>query len=39
MRSALDREPARKVLAILAGQDFGDDVAAWRRWFEQTRGK
>jgi hypothetical protein len=38
MRSGLDREPARKVLAMLAGRDFGDDVAAWRRWVEQTRG-
>ncbi|QRK06188.1 HEAT repeat domain-containing protein [Archangium violaceum] len=38
MRSALEHEPARKVLARLAGQDFGDDVAAWRRWFEQARG-
>ncbi|WP_375764790.1 HEAT repeat domain-containing protein [Archangium gephyra] len=38
MRSDLDREPSRKVLALLAGQDFGDDVAAWRRWFEQARG-
>lgn len=38
MRSALDREPSRKVLTMLAGQDFGDDMAAWRRWFEQARG-
>lgn len=38
MRSALDREPSRKVLAMLAGQDFGDDMAAWRRWLEQARG-
>ena len=38
MRSDLDHAPARKVLAQLAGQDFGDDVTAWRRWFEQARG-
>jgi hypothetical protein len=38
MRSESDREPARKVLAQLAGQDFGDDMAAWRRWLEQARG-
>ncbi|HYO73947.1 MAG TPA: hypothetical protein VEU33_48550, partial [Archangium sp.] len=38
MRSELDREPSRKVLAMLAGQDFGDDMAAWRRWSAQTRG-
>jgi hypothetical protein len=34
----IDHQPARKVLAVLAGRDFGDDVAAWRRWFEQARG-
>ncbi|WNG36926.1 hypothetical protein F0U61_27045 [Archangium violaceum] len=28
----IDHQPARKVLALLSGQDFGDDVAAWRRW-------
>lgn len=38
MRSGMDYEPARKVLAQLAGQDFGADTAAWRRWFEQARG-
>jgi hypothetical protein len=38
MQQKIDHEPARKVLAILAGQDFGDDVAAWRRWLEQQRG-
>jgi hypothetical protein len=38
MSSDLDREPARKVLTQLAGRDFGDDVAAWRRWLEQARG-
>ncbi|WNG36731.1 HEAT repeat domain-containing protein [Archangium violaceum] len=38
MQSELDREPARKVLAQLAGQDFGDDITAWRRWVEQARG-
>ncbi|MCY1078233.1 HEAT repeat domain-containing protein [Archangium lansingense] len=37
MRSDIDHEPARKVLAQLAGKDFGNDVAAWRRWFEQAR--
>ena len=37
-KEKIDHEPARKVLAMLAGQDFGDDEAAWRRWFEQARG-
>jgi hypothetical protein len=37
-KEKIDHEPARKVFALLAGQDFGDDVAAWRRWFEQARG-
>ncbi len=34
----IDHEPARKVLTALAGRDFGDDGAAWRGWFQQTRG-
>lgn len=35
MQQKIDHEPARKVLAMLAGRDFGGDVAAWRRWLEQ----
>jgi hypothetical protein len=37
MQQKIDHEPARKVLAMLAGQDFGGDVAAWRHWLEQQR--
>lgn len=37
MQEKVDHEPARKVLAVLAGHDYGDDVAAWRRWVEQSR--
>jgi hypothetical protein len=39
MRSELDRKPAREVLARLAGQDFGDDVGAWRHWLAQSLSK
>ncbi|RKG81526.1 HEAT repeat domain-containing protein [Corallococcus terminator] len=37
MQQAIDREPARKALAILAGRDLGEDVAAWREWVKRTR--
>ncbi|RYZ43943.1 MAG: hypothetical protein EOO71_01500 [Myxococcaceae bacterium] len=37
MRQAIDREPARKVLALLAGRDLGEDVGAWRDWVDRTR--
>ncbi|MCY1033722.1 HEAT repeat domain-containing protein [Corallococcus sp. BB11-1] len=37
MRQAVDREPARKVLTLLAGRDLGEDVAAWREWVARTR--
>ena len=35
------RQLSRRNLALLAGTDFGDDVAAWRRWIaaqEQAAG-
>ncbi|GHG92613.1 HEAT repeat domain-containing protein [Comamonas sp. JC664] len=36
MEQPIDHEPARKVLAILAGRDLGADEAAWRRWMAET---
>lgn len=37
MQQQTDSEPARKVLAILAGRDLGGNPADWHRWVEQTR--
>ncbi len=37
MKNALDHEPAHDVLALLAGQDLGEDVAAWRAWLSAAR--
>ncbi|RKH33851.1 HEAT repeat domain-containing protein [Corallococcus sicarius] len=37
MRQAIDREPARKVLTLLAGRDLGEDVGPWREWVARTR--
>ncbi len=34
------RQMSRRNLVLLAGQDLGDDVAAWRRWVDaQTKGQ
>ena len=38
MQQRIDHEPAQKVLAILAGRDFGQDEAAWRRWAQEVQG-
>jgi hypothetical protein len=32
MHQPIDREPARKVLTLLAGRDLGEDLDAWRQW-------
>ena len=32
MRNRLDHEPAHDVLALLAGEDLGEDAGAWRAW-------
>ncbi|RKH93915.1 HEAT repeat domain-containing protein, partial [Corallococcus praedator] len=37
MQQAIDREPARKVLTVLAGRDLGEDVGPWREWVARTR--
>ncbi len=37
MRQDVDREPARKVLGMLAGRDLGEEPGAWKQWVEQQR--
>jgi hypothetical protein len=38
MHQTSDREPAHKVLTLLAGRDLGEDGEAWRQWVEAVRG-
>jgi hypothetical protein len=36
MKNRLDHEPAHDVLALLAGEDLGEDVAPWRAWVRRV---
>src|SRR6218665_1431446 len=38
MKDAVDHEPAHNVLALLAGEDLGEDVEAWRAWVARHGG-
>ncbi|HEX8440936.1 hypothetical protein [Archangium sp.] len=38
MQQTTDREPAHKVLTLLAGRDLGEDGEVWRQWIESVRG-
>jgi hypothetical protein len=35
-RYQLTKEQALKVLQRMTGQDFGYDVKAWRKWFDEN---
>ncbi|ATB29395.1 HEAT repeat domain-containing protein [Melittangium boletus] len=37
MKDRIDHEPAHNVLALLAGEDLGEDVEAWRAWVNAGR--
>jgi hypothetical protein len=34
-----NRDPARRILAALAGKDLGEDVGAWNAWLRSARGR
>ncbi|WP_342379983.1 hypothetical protein NVS55_10530 [Myxococcus stipitatus] len=35
-KQVIERKPALDVLRTLSGKDFGEDVASWRAWVQQT---
>ncbi|WXH27502.1 hypothetical protein WA016_01426 [Myxococcus stipitatus] len=36
-KQVIERKPALDILRTLSGKDFGEDLASWRAWVQETR--